>query len=494
VNPDGTGDYPTIKAAIDAAVEGDTIQLGEGTFVGSGNHNLDFGGKNLILTSVGGSSSTIVDLERDFFGSNRVDRFLTLQNGETSASIVEGVTIRNCLFQEDGGAFLLNGASPVIRDVLFDAIESRPTYSRFPIQEIRGGAILVRAGSPTISDCVFQDFYMPNGRGGAIYANGAGPIVVERCTFRRDAVLTYVVSLTNGLVVDCLFEGNTGSFPWGHNATGSHSLEDSGSKGGAESRGFNYISQSPLRASGGPVEVRSCTFTDNYSQDGGAINANGLVIVEDCIFQLNGGETGGAAWVGSGVVFRRCSFLKNSAYFVGAVRWGGSGEMIDCVIRENLASITRGAIWVGHSAAVSLSGCTIIGNNQYGVGIGTGGGTFQIVNTIIAFGTGPAVECNGDPSAITLTCCDLYGNSGGDWTSCIPGQLGQNGNISADPLFCDVAADNLTLSSNSPCAPDNSNGCGLIGTYGIGCDARINVGADQRMEATSWGRIKGMYR
>jgi hypothetical protein len=103
------------------------------------------------------------------------------------------------------------------------------------------------------------------------------------------------------------------------------------------------------------------------------------------------------------------------------------------------------------------------------------------------------VHCGGT-SAITLTCSDLYGNAGGNWTDCIADQLGQNGNIFADPLFCDVAADNFTLSSNSPCAPDNSNGCGLIGAQDVGCDARINVGADPRMEATSWGRIKGMYR
>jgi len=32
VTPDGTGDFPTIQAAIDAAVTGDVIQLTDGVF------------------------------------------------------------------------------------------------------------------------------------------------------------------------------------------------------------------------------------------------------------------------------------------------------------------------------------------------------------------------------------------------------------------------------------------------------------------------------
>ncbi len=40
VNPNGTGDYPTIQAAIDAASSGDIIELGNGTFAGEGNNDV----------------------------------------------------------------------------------------------------------------------------------------------------------------------------------------------------------------------------------------------------------------------------------------------------------------------------------------------------------------------------------------------------------------------------------------------------------------------
>jgi hypothetical protein len=70
-----------------------------------------------------------------------------------------------------------------------------------------------------------------------------------------------------------------------------------------------------------------------------------------------------------------------------------------------------------------------------------------------------------------LTCCDVYGNQGGDWIGCIADQYGTAGNISADPLFCDpVAGDHGLVSPDSPCLPEN-NECGvLIGAHGLGCD------------------------
>jgi hypothetical protein len=71
-----------------------------------------------------------------------------------------------------------------------------------------------------------------------------------------------------------------------------------------------------------------------------------------------------------------------------------------------------------------------------------------------------------------LTCCDIYGNAGGDWVGCIADQAGINGNFSDDPLFCDIAAGDYHLDDSSPCAPAN-NDCGvLIGVLGVGCPAR----------------------
>ena len=47
-------DCPTIQAAIDAAVDGDEVVVGDGVHTGAGNLDLDFGGKAITVRSAGG--------------------------------------------------------------------------------------------------------------------------------------------------------------------------------------------------------------------------------------------------------------------------------------------------------------------------------------------------------------------------------------------------------------------------------------------------------
>ena len=120
----------------------------------------------------------------------------------------------------------------------------------------------------------------------------------------------------------------------------------------------------------------------------------------------------------------------------------------------------------------TISNNTITGNSAY-----SGGGILcedysspSISNTIIAFSSlGEGVYCEDTNSIPTLTCCDVYGNAGGDWVGCIADQADLNGNFSADPLFCDTAAVDFSLSKFSPCLPQY-NSCGvLIGSLDLGC-------------------------
>jgi len=112
-----------------------------------------------------------------------------------------------------------------------------------------------------------------------------------------------------------------------------------------------------------------------------------------------------------------------------------------------------------------------------------------IANTIIAFSQdGEAVYCHGGSNP-TLTCCDVYGNEGGDWVGCIEDQYGINGNISEDPLFCDPENEDFTLHCISPCAPFTPPNpeCDLIGAWPIGCGGTPTV-------ATTWGGVKALFR
>jgi len=111
-----------------------------------------------------------------------------------------------------------------------------------------------------------------------------------------------------------------------------------------------------------------------------------------------------------------------------------------------------------------------------------------LTNCMIAFSTqGEAIYCREATSTPALSCCDVYGNVGGDWVGCIADQYGVDGNFSEDPLFCDLTIDDFTLASNSPCLPEGNDCHVLIGAHGEGCE-------ESPVEATSWGSIKAMYR
>jgi hypothetical protein len=101
-----------------------------------------------------------------------------------------------------------------------------------------------------------------------------------------------------------------------------------------------------------------------------------------------------------------------------------------------------------------------------------------------AFSTaGEAINTN--PGLAVLTCCDLYGNPGGDWVGGVADQYGVRGNISADPLFCDPGGDDFRLQEGSPCAPGEE--CGLMGAWPVGCGGTP-------VEETSWGAVKALFR
>ena len=109
----------------------------------------------------------------------------------------------------------------------------------------------------------------------------------------------------------------------------------------------------------------------------------------------------------------------------------------------------------------------------------------SMTNSILAFGRG-----GGSVSAYaaTLSCCDVFGNIGGDWIRGIEGQESVRMNVSADPLFCDPDGGSFYLQWGSPCVPANSNGCGLIGRYGFGGCNSVSVTPE------SGGKVKAGFR
>jgi predicted outer membrane repeat protein len=146
----------------------------------------------------------------------------------------------------------------------------------------------------------------------------------------------------------------------------------------------------------------------------------------------------------------------------------GSPRIAGCLITGNSANDGGGALYCDSVSSPLLVGCTLAANHApLGGGIYCGGeGQPVLQSSIVAFSPeGVAVYCGSD-SIPVLSCCDLYGNDGGDWSGCIADQGGLRGNLCLDPYFCDAEEGDYTLWNYTPCM---SEMCGQVGALGFGC-------------------------
>jgi hypothetical protein len=177
VNPDGTGDFPTIQAAVDAVVNGDVIELGSGVFTGAGNRDVSYHGKAITIRSQGGPEGCTIDCEGGPGSNNH--RAFAFENDEGPESVLDGVTIRNG-YQMYGGGVWCNGASPVIQNCVF--VNNRTSsYGN-------GGALTSWGGPhPSVTRCWFID-NVAGYAGGAVCAceSGDATMMLTECTFVRN--------------------------------------------------------------------------------------------------------------------------------------------------------------------------------------------------------------------------------------------------------------------------------------------------------------------
>ncbi len=446
INPYGTGDFPTIQAAIDALTDGDTIELTDGTFTGGGNRDIDFRGKGITVRSRSeNAEACIIDCEGSLSDPHRGFVF---QSGEDYQSSVEGISIVHGFgitepsLYSGGGMTCESGSSPTISHCIFSNCQA----------QARGGGFYCGEGcAPTLDNCTFLDNEgLASGGGGggmAGYNQGCSPTLI-RCTFSGNSTTggggAYDASYNSSATFeDCVFTDNFGG----------------GGGGGI----VTYRAEA--------IAITRCSFVGNETPNGWGggvlIYRSGGATITESMFVDNLGSAGGGAFFFAQTT--PCDAIVTGSTFAGN-NGTYDGGAVDCS---------------GGSVIAHFDGCTMYGN---GSPLGSGmvfdmDAVGVLDNTIIAFGTGsPAVV--GTSSPPTLTCCDVYGNDGG--AGIIASQIGTNGNISEDPLFCLQQHPTLpyTLEDMSPCLPEAS-GCGLIGAWGLGC-GMSSVG-DERYEPVHSG-------
>ena len=201
VNSDGSGDYPTIQTAIDAAVDGDVVMLQPGTYTGVGNRDIHFNGKAITVRGATNyPEDCVIDCQIsgssrgfNFHGSEKSDsrlESLTITNGYGPTEHIYGTpydlggaiycsysspTIHNCIIHnnsapEYGGGIFLDHSNPVMSNCV---IRQNSTAAA-------GGAIFCFYSSPTITNCIVADNATNYGRG-AINCQG-GNLTMRNCT------------------------------------------------------------------------------------------------------------------------------------------------------------------------------------------------------------------------------------------------------------------------------------------------------------------------
>ena len=163
-------EYPTIKAGIDAAVDGDTVLVAPGTYRGEGNRSIGFYGKAIVVMSEKGPEVTIIDCQGSPGGEENGFFF---NSGEDTSSVLQGFTITNGWRKYEAGGILCIGSSPTIRGNIVTGNTAG-----------WGGGIYCSSSSPIIEDNIITNneaIGYDNGRagggGGGIRCALASPII-----------------------------------------------------------------------------------------------------------------------------------------------------------------------------------------------------------------------------------------------------------------------------------------------------------------------------
>jgi predicted outer membrane repeat protein len=174
--------YDAIQEAVDSAVDGDTILIHAGTYLGQGNTDIDLGGLALTVRSASGAAACRIMTPTTGF---------RLVHGETRATTIEGLTIsggttglvidqrsaptiRRCVISghSRGGISCGPGTAPLLDacQILGNRNTTKP-----------GGGLRLEVGSlPEIRSCLFAG-NSSGYDGGAIYATT--DLDLEGCTF-----------------------------------------------------------------------------------------------------------------------------------------------------------------------------------------------------------------------------------------------------------------------------------------------------------------------
>lgn len=444
IKPDGSGDYPTIQLGIDAAADSDTVCLDNGVFTGPGNKNLDTKGKAIVIRSLEGPDSTIIDCESD-------GRGFFIHSGESPSTVICGVQIRFAAVAE--------GA--------------------------RGGGVLCLSSSPLFLENVFYRCSADTG-GGACFFESSSTLIrnrFTRCGYYygtwSDPVGGGVFSGSSSLnVFDNVFEQNGG----GWKASSVYAVNST-----ITVTGNLFLDNGWIEYNDGAVYAEDCdinllgnTFAKNHATHGA-----GITVVR-CTGEIRGNKLienwgyisgGGIRSIESDLDIAFNYFSRNNG---GGIDLKGSADHVyrNIITRSGLADM-----FVGSGIQIQWSPAAVIENNTTYHNLCWTGipgqemyiwGEIPVIdrNLLVGGCPEPIVHCDNAPYpyASAVDTVRVAGNFvDGNWYNslyCIPFGAAD------DPMFCDPDNENWFLRIGSPAYYDTL----LDGTYYEGFFGALPIG------------------
>jgi len=423
--------YTTIQSAINAAAYGDVVKVATGTYPENivmkegvslqGGYSADFSIRDISLYVTvidGGKNGSVVRFESITSGS--IDGF-TITNGE--ADFGGGI---NCVV-----------ASP---SILNNTIKGNRAT-------IDGGGIRCFLSSPTIADNTIAA--NEANLGGGILCYESDPQIIRN-------TITDNKAGADGGGIECYEQSN--AVISGNTITGNEAGAQGGGillYGSSPQISMNAITKNKAGGDGGGIEcyiqanpmISYNTISANKAgDDGGAIYCyeSSPQISNNTITYNKSDDNGG------GIVLYAQSNPIVSNNIISGNEAGDDGGGIYCnassprisnvILSGNHAFSYGGAIFCSSSSAVVLN-CTVVRNNsaEDSAVYMTRTSFSQIANTIFWQNrTDLIVDFTSSPGVTYSEISDARFS-------------GQNGNISADPLFADIEAGDYRLSSGSPC-------------------------------------------
>jgi Right handed beta helix region/Bacterial pre-peptidase C-terminal domain len=287
VEADGSGDFATIQQAVDGAFGGDTIELGDGTYTGFRNRDVDVGGKWLTIRSASDNPvACVIDCNGTYSDPHRG---FIYQSNDGAWAVLQGISVvdgyADWSDDKGGGVYCKDGAAPTITNCILTNNHAQ-----------KGGGIYSDAAVQSISSCVFNSNSARDGGGVYLYNSYA---VFSDCSWLENtadlsgaALYCYQSSpeLTDCLMSENVADGNGGAI-------------------------INWISSSPI--------LDNCTLYGNGAAGyGGGISSwhNSAPVLENTI--ITGGSAGEAVHCdGSSSAALSCSDLFDN----------DGGDWIGCI-------------------------------------------------------------------------------------------------------------------------------------------------------------------